>query len=76
MAALAHKLKGSAGLYGYSELASCVEGLERLAKLKVGDPTQSLEGIKHTVEKIVAGRTITAQRGQAPAAGGHVTPST
>lgn len=76
MAALAHKLKGSAGLYGYSELASCVEGLERLAKLKAGDPTQSLEGIKHTVEKIVAGRTITAQRGQAPAAGGHVTPST
>jgi PAS domain S-box-containing protein len=64
--AVAHKIRGSAGLYGYPELSALGEKLEMQARTEAGDVGEVLEKIVALVERIVAGRDYTAHTGQAP----------
>lgn len=63
----AHKLRGSAGLYGYKELFELCESLEVQAKSRQGEPSTLLSQITSLVERIIAGRTIIAAPPGAPA---------
>ena len=60
-----HKLRGSAGLYGYKDLFALCEKLEIQSKTSQGDPAPLLAQITTLVERILAGREITASSGTA-----------
>jgi PAS domain S-box-containing protein len=59
--ALAHKLRGSAGLYGYPELSALADTLEQQAKQEVFEASTTILEIVGQSERIVAGRDYTAQ---------------
>lgn len=57
LTALAHRLRGSAGLYGYPELCNLCGELEKLSKTDPSASTESLlKQISSVVARIVAGR--------------------
>lgn len=60
--ALAHKLRGSAGLYGYPELSALADTLEQQSKQEVFQAGTTILEIVGQCERIVAGRDYTAQR--------------
>lgn len=64
--AIAHKIRGSSGLYGYPDLCALGEKLEMQAKTETGDVSEVLAKIEELIEKVVAGREYTAQAGQSP----------
>lgn len=56
LASLAHRLRGSAGLYGYPELSELCGKLEKLAKTNPNEPTAPLVSeIATVVQRIIAG---------------------
>ena len=61
--ARAHKLRGSAGLYGYAELFGLAERLELVAKERAGDLTPFSAELALLRDRIVAGRGVTATSG-------------
>jgi CheY-like chemotaxis protein len=62
----AHKLRGSAGLYGYKDLFELCEQLESQAKHRQGDVAPLLSQITALAERIIAGREIIAAPPIAP----------
>jgi CheY-like chemotaxis protein len=58
--ALAHKLRGSAGLYGYPTLSGLGETLEQQAKGEAPEAAHTVVEVTREIEKIVAGREYTA----------------
>jgi PAS domain S-box-containing protein len=58
--ARAHKLRGSAGLYGYGELSALAEQLETLAKQRAGEPSSLTRQLTALCQRIEAGRELTA----------------
>jgi HPt (histidine-containing phosphotransfer) domain-containing protein len=64
--ARAHKLRGSAGLYGYADLAGVAERIEGIALQRTGDLTALVAEIRALCERIVAGRHRTATSGTTP----------
>lgn len=63
--ALAHKLRGSAGLYGYPTLSLLGDTLEQQAKRGDEGATDTLAEVTREIDKIVAGREYTAGGGAA-----------
>ena len=61
--ARAHKLRGSAGLYGYAELSGVAERLEAAAKQRAGDLAGLTTELRTLCDRIVAGRQRTASSG-------------
>ncbi len=61
--ARAHKLRGSAGLYGYAELCTLAEHLETAAKQHHGDLSSLTTRLTTLCQRIVAGRQVTACSG-------------
>ncbi|MEY4669748.1 MAG: hypothetical protein RL518_2447 [Pseudomonadota bacterium] len=59
----AHKLRGSAGLYGYAELNRVAEQIELLAKQGGGDFGPLTSQLIALCDRIVAGREVTASSG-------------
>jgi CheY-like chemotaxis protein len=65
--ALAHKLRGSAGLYGYPHLSALGETLEQQAKKGDEAAADTLLEVAREVERVVAGREYTIHGGVAHA---------
>jgi PAS domain S-box-containing protein len=61
--ARAHKLRGSAGLYGYAELSALAERLEFVAKQRAGELGMFTTQLALLRERIVAGREVTESAG-------------
>ena len=59
----AHKLRGSAGLYGYAELCGLAERLELVAKERAGELAPLTAQLALLRDKIIAGRGLTAASG-------------
>ena len=56
LAALAHRLRGSAGLYGYPELSELCGDLEKSCKANASAPTEPLiQKVASVIERIIAG---------------------
>jgi len=60
----AHKLRGSAGLYGYAELSAVAEQLEIGAQERSEDVPAIAAQLTALCQKIVAGREVTASSGR------------
>ena len=61
--ARAHKLRGSAGLYGYAELSGVAERIETAAKQRTEDLGSLTTELRALCDRIVAGRHRTASSG-------------
>ena len=61
--ARAHKLRGSAGLYGYADLSGVAERLEAAAKGRADDLAPHVAELRTVCSGIVAGRHLTASSG-------------
>ena len=59
----AHKIRGSAGLYGYKELHALAEKLELQAKAASGDVGPLMSDISDLVARILTGRQVIAATG-------------
>ena len=63
--ARAHKLRGSAGLYGFPELGSLAERIEALAKKRDASVRGVATEAAELCQRIVAGRHLTASSASA-----------
>jgi CheY-like chemotaxis protein/HPt (histidine-containing phosphotransfer) domain-containing protein len=59
----AHKIRGSAGLYGYKDLLALAEKLETQAKRASGDVAPVMSQISELVARILEGRRVIAASG-------------
>jgi CheY-like chemotaxis protein len=66
MEARAHKLRGSAGLYGFPELASLAERIEGLAKKRDTSVRAAATEATELCQRIAAGRHLTASSASVP----------